>query len=74
MFKNRSFTIKVNRPNEDAPQDPTLDAENFEIRSDAILRKIERLGAKMFLGVCIYIALDTRRQVAVARANNQPCR
>jgi hypothetical protein len=50
----------------------TSDEETFEIRADTIRKTIESLGAKMFLGMCIYMLLDTRRQVKVAETIHHP--
>ena len=42
--------------------------DDFERRADQVLFRLEDLGAKMFLGVCAYILLDTFRQVKVEHA------
>lgn len=37
-------------------------------KTDAVVRILENVGTKVFFGLCIYVLLDTRRQVSVAVA------
>ena len=68
MFKNRKITVTVDKKNED-PYSEVIDSISFEEKTEVILKKLEQVGKKVFLGICIYVLLDTKRQVAVARAN-----
>lgn len=68
MFKNRKLVVKVEKMNDGETVETLVDPRNFERNADIVMRKLESLGAKMFLGICVYIILDTRRQVAVANA------
>lgn len=68
MFKNRAINISVNKSGPDKTTDAPSDPKEFEKKAEIILRKLENLGAKMFLGVCVYVVLDTHRQVAIEKA------
>lgn len=70
MFKNRKLTVTVDKLDKDQAPQAHQDPKSFERKTEVILSAVNSLGAKMFLGVCVYILLDTHRQVAVARANN----
>jgi hypothetical protein len=67
MFRNRSITIKVNKEG-DSTTTEAADDKSFENKTEVILRALEGIGAKMFLGVVVYVLLDTRRQVAIQNA------
>lgn len=67
MFKNRAITVTVDKKNKDELQEQPEDPAIFEHKADHILRKLEKIGTKVFVGVCIYVILDTVRQVAVAQ-------
>ena len=69
MFKNRSIVVTMDKADKTTPQ-TTSDPEAFEKKTDIVVSKLERLGKKVFLGVCVYIVLDTHRNVAVAKAMN----
>ena len=70
MFKNRSVTIKVDKPTRDCVVNEPKDDRPIEEKVTAVLRTFEKVAVKAFVGVCIYVMLDTNRQVAVARASN----
>lgn len=72
MFKNRKLTVTVDKVRHD-PEDPHdifVDEALFEKKADAVLSRLEEIGVKVFAGFCVYIILDTWRQVQVARATN----
>lgn len=69
MFKNREIRIKLNKTPEGGAQDSSETIKDLDERADLVLHKVERLMVKMFIGVALYVALDTGRQVAVAQAN-----
>ncbi len=71
MFKNRQITVKLDKKEKDQTSDNIKDPHVFERSVDIVAHKLEGLGAKMFLGVCVYILLDTHRQVAVEKAKHQ---
>lgn len=68
----RHLTIRWEKKNEkvQTAREPFVDQMQFENKTDHILSRLESTGAKMFLGVCAYIVLDTFRQVQVAKAAN----
>lgn len=71
MFKDRELTVKWNKKRKDMTTgDIPGEEDKFEKRADQVLFRIEDLGAKMFLGVCAYILLDTFRQVKVEHARH----
>lgn len=72
MLKNRQLTVKLDKPNKVQTTETSCDPKAFERKVETVLHNLESIGAKMFLGVCIYVMLDTRRQVAVARAIYHP--
>lgn len=69
MFRNRKLTVTLDKQNKTAASEAPCTKE-FEKKTDVVLRRLESLGAKMFLGVCVYVMLDTHRQVAVERAKH----
>lgn len=68
MFKNRKLTVKVEKEKKNQIETITRETKTFEEKTEYVLNKLQRIGIKVFAGVCIYIALDTVRQVAVVRA------
>ncbi len=69
MFKNREIRIELHKKADGESQDAPTTIEEIDERADLVLHKVERLMAKVFIGIVIYVALDTGRQVAVAKAN-----
>lgn len=72
MFKNRAITFKVIKMDKNKNEETLHIEKTFEGKTETIRHAIESLGAKMFLGVCVYILLDTHRQVSVAQATHRP--
>jgi hypothetical protein len=70
MFKNRQLTVKLNKVNEDETSMTISNGKTFEEKTAIIKQTLEGLGKKMFIGVCVYVVLDTHRQVAIVKANN----
>jgi hypothetical protein len=68
MFKNRKLTVSFDKQSKNATSENSYGTPEFEKKAEVILHRLESLGAKMFLGVCVYVMLDTHRQVAVERA------
>jgi hypothetical protein len=72
MFGNREIKLKVEKINKDQNSEVSSDPRSFEQKTEYVLHKLEHIGKKIFVGFCIYIVLDTHRQVSVARATYQP--
>lgn len=70
MF-NRTLTVKMEKQKKEKNPD-TPESDDFDDKADKMLFRIEDLGAKMFLGICAYILLDTYRQVKIAKAVHHP--
>lgn len=70
MFKNRKITVTVDKKDKTDDPTETKDPNAFEKKAEFVLRNLKSLGAKAFVGVCIYVLLDTYRQVEVAKASN----
>jgi hypothetical protein len=66
MPKGREFVLRVNNPDRDI-NDERVDEKVFEDRVSRIHTLIMDSAQKAFVGVCIYVVLDTIRQVLVAR-------
>lgn len=71
MFKNRTLTVRMEKRNKDTDPD-TPGTDDFDKRADAILIRLEDIGTKVFIGVCVYVLLDTYRQVKVANTIYHP--
>ena len=67
MLRDREITVRMNRQNkgEEAPAEEGL---SFEEKADVVVKVLENIGTKLFAGLCLYILLDTRRQVMVEEA------
>ena len=72
MLFRRQVTVRLEKKDKstDSAQEPFVEEMQFERKAYIAKRAIEDLGAKMFLGVCVYIVLDTIRQTQIAKANN----
>jgi hypothetical protein len=69
MFKNRKITVTMGKAQKDQfPQEPK-DPKEFEKKTEFVLNKLGVIGTKVFVGICIYVLLDTHRQVEVAKAS-----
>lgn len=71
MLKKRAITVRLNKIEDEDAEHP-CNCKSFEKKADTIRKELEGLGAKMFLGMCIYMILDTYRQVRVAQAVYHP--
>jgi hypothetical protein len=69
MFKNRTLTIRMEKRNKTETTD-NPEADHFEKKADTMLHRLEKTGIKVFAGICIFVLLDTYRQVKVAEASN----
>lgn len=75
MLKGRTVTLKLERP--DKPTTPEgeaakkeFDDAKFEARAELAVRVVTQVGIGLFCGIYGYVLLDTRRQVAVAKAKH----
>lgn len=66
MFRNRKITVTVDKKDKDENAEITHDPMAFQKKAAFVLHKLENTGAKVFVGFCVYILLDTYRQVKVA--------
>lgn len=69
MFKNREISVQLKKTPTSESQEPTNTTEDLDEKADLVLHKVERLMVKVFIGIGLYVVLDTGRQVAVAKAN-----
>lgn len=71
MFRNRELKVTLDKKDKNPPeQDGNRDNRRIEQKTEAILKKLERVGFKVALCIGGYVVLDTWRQVQVAKANN----
>jgi hypothetical protein len=71
MFGNkRKLVISVDK--RDKEQSDEDKAKNFEAKADYVLHKLEKVGTNVFVGFCVYILLDTYRQVTVIKSIYPP--
>lgn len=68
MFKKRAIKVTLDKQDKKNPGEHQ-DTRLIEEKTEAILIKLGRFGAKVFAGVCIYVVLDTWRKVEVAKAS-----
>lgn len=67
MFgRKRKLVVSVEK--RDKEQSTDTEVKTFEAKADYVLHKLERVGTKVFVGFCVYILLDTYRQVAVVKS------
>lgn len=70
MLKGRKFTLTVEKPTVEPGTDDKRDDRPLEDKAELYLKILERVGVELLVGICIYVLLDTRRKVAVAKASN----
>lgn len=72
MRFRRNVTVNVSRPTRERAEttEPIIDEIRSERRTDYVLSRTEEVALKVFAGVCVYVLLDTFRQVQVAKASN----
>lgn len=69
MLRNRAMKVTLEKQPKNATPVEPLDTRPIEDKTEAILKKSTKFGARVLAGVCIYVLADTIRQVAVARAS-----
>jgi hypothetical protein len=71
MFRKRALEVQVVKKSKDKTVEELMDTKTFEQKADIVLQKLTKIGAQVFAGVCVYVLLDTYRQVQIAQATNQ---
>lgn len=66
MFKNREFSLRVNKIADHKNTDET-ETKVLEDRVALAHTVVKDLVKTIFIGVCAFVVLDTARQVAIAR-------
>lgn len=66
FFKKRELRIKVEKADR-TPEEKTKASVSFERRAELVFRKLEDIGTKVFIGACVIILLETRRQIEVEK-------
>lgn len=69
MLKNRSFTLKIEKPQADTETEPR-ETRTFEEKLDYVLEKGERVAIIGLGFLASYVLLDTFRQVSIERARH----
>lgn len=69
MFRNRAVLVKLSKTPENETIGEVIDERLIEEKTDALLHSFEKFAIKAFGCLCIYVLVDTVRQVAVARAS-----
>lgn len=70
MLKNRDVTLRIGkRINEETENGEAIESEPLEEKLRRVVHVLERPAKKLFAAVCIYVVLDTFRQVEIAKAN-----
>lgn len=69
MFKNKELRVTLDKKGTDVPT--IQDEKTFEQKVKVVFHHVERIGVKLFVGVCVYVLLDTIRQVEVEKIRNQ---
>lgn len=72
MFKNRDVTIKLGKKTTVNTEEEPEDVMSFDDKTDKILEVTERLAKKAFIGVAVYIVLDTWRQTSIEKSKYDP--
>lgn len=72
MLRKRDITVKISKKggDENTTVDEPIDYRLIEERAAAVVHVLEQVAIKAFVGVCIFVILDTHRQVAIAKASN----
>lgn len=71
MLKGRSVKTTYLGKDKDMPIDVASEVSRFEQKLDIVLDRVEKIGVKVFVGICIFVALDTVRRVAVEASKDE---
>ena len=69
MFEKRELRVKLDKVDKNPTSVGPQDKDAFEKKAVIVRHQIEHVAVKMFVGVCVYVILDTARQLAVSRVN-----
>lgn len=67
MFKNRSLQVKMVKSGEETT-DVVEEVGQFEIKAEVVADQVKSVLMFIGTGVIAYVAADTIRQIAIARA------
>jgi hypothetical protein len=65
MFKKHEVRVSVNKKDPEVPADQ--DEKSFEQKVKVIFHQLDKIGVKVFAGICVYVLLDTYRQVEIEK-------
>lgn len=68
MLRNRVIKVTLDKKEKDPSE--KVEPKTFEDKADVVLERLQVIGVQLFWGMCIYIWLDTRRQVKVEEAKH----
>lgn len=71
MFKNRGVKVTYLGKDKDGQISKASDVSQFEQKLDIVIDRIEKIGVKVFFGICIFVVLDTVRRVAVEASKDE---
>lgn len=69
MFKNKELRIRMDKKDSEVPT--IQDEKSFERKVKIVFHHVEKIGVKIFVGVCVFVLLDTFRQVEIEKTRNQ---
>jgi hypothetical protein len=69
MLGGRTVTLKLEKPGVEEGTEVHVEQISLEDRAELYLSIVERISVKLFTGLCVYVVLDTRRKVAIAKAS-----
>lgn len=70
MLNKREITVKIGKKEaKDGEADEPKDETPIEDKVQNVVRVLEKFAFKGFACVCVFVALDTIRQIAIAKAN-----
>lgn len=67
MFKDREFVVRMNKADKGTEAEDPRNDVIFEDRVSLTHAIIKDTVKKVFVVICVYVVLDTARQVLVAR-------
>jgi hypothetical protein len=69
LFKGKELRVTLDKKDGEVPT--IQDDQHFDHKVKIIFHQIERVGAKVFVGICLYVLVDMIRQVEVEKIKNQ---
>lgn len=65
MFKKHEVRVSVNKKDPEGPAD--RDEKSFEQKVKVIFHQLDKIGVKVFAGICVYVLLDTYRKIEIEK-------